>query len=149
MFYFLLSFLVFQIACEDSTPSESPPVQAAATEVPPAQKPATNSRFDPLQGKSLPEVCSADGLLLIKWPYTKIQNEFRALCCSEGGLSADADQCEMDWPFSDVPKCDAYDALRNEIFARYGRAFQSKKWQTWFGSTDWRPDLATAASTLK
>ena len=33
--------------------------------------------FDPLQGKTLKQICSANGLLLLKWPYEKIQNDFR------------------------------------------------------------------------
>ena len=142
MFHIFLPLFLLQTACEDSTSSESPsadlePKEAPRVPPPLQQPPVSSSGFDPLQGRSLQEICSANGLLLIKWPYPKIQKEFRTLCCVDGGLSSDAYQCEMDWPFSDVPSCEAYDELRNEIFARYGRAFKTEKWQAVFAATDW------------
>ena len=136
MFHFFLSSIVFQSACEDSTKVESTSVNTEV-EVLPLQKSSANENFDPLQGKSLQEICSANGLLLIKWPYSKVQNEFRVLCCSEEGLSTEDHQCQTDWPFSDVPGCEAYDEMRNEIFARYGRSFKTQKWQQLFAATDW------------
>ena len=36
--------------------------------------------------------------------------------------------CDMDFPFSNVPTCDAYDELRNCIFARFGYVFAKPKW---------------------
>ena len=154
MFFFMLVFGM--IGCGDSTPKETPPKEnpiksSAKPEekpqeqketqktVPPAPKvPSVEKKgFDPLAGKTLSEICEANGLLLIKWPYNKIQAEFPALCCTKGGLSSDNYLCEMDWPFSDVPSCSAYDEMRNEIFARYGRAFKTPKWQKIFGQTDW------------
>jgi len=142
------------IGCGDSTSEEIPklpepkkrsekvpgdtPRDIPAKKTPvPKQPTADKKGFDPLEGKSLKEICSANGLLLIKWPYDKIQSEFKALCCADGGLESDHYQCEMDWPFSDVPSCSAYDELRNEIFARYGRSFKTAKWQKQFGATDW------------
>lgn len=113
---------------EASSPKTTPPPQA---------KVEANEAFDPLKGKTRKEICSADGLLLIKWPYSTIQSDFSSLCCGADGLSSDDYRCEMDWPFSDVPSCSAYDELRNEIFARYGRAFSTQKWQKHFGSTEW------------
>lgn len=146
------------IGCGDSTPKETPPKETPAkvdtpkespkkdvakpevkpqTPKPEAPPTAEKKGFNPLDGKPLKEICEADGLLLIKWPYEKIQAEFSALCCTEGGLSSDDYRCELDWPFSDVPSCSAYDEMRNEIFARYGRAFKTPKWQKTFGATDW------------
>ena len=93
--------------------------------------------FDPLEGRTLKDICSSTGLSLIKWPYATLQENFTKLCCTTGGLEEGSMECELDWPFSDVPSCSAYDELRNEIFARYGRAFSGKQWQQTFGSTDW------------
>ena len=147
------TFLFGLIGCGDSAPKETPPKAEApkeASKKAPAQsqvKPqatkttpppvAEKKGFDPLDGRTLKEICEADGLLLIKWPYAKIQSEFSTLCCTAGGLSSDDYRCELDWPFSDVPSCSAYDEMRNEIFARYGRAFKTPKWQKTFGATDW------------
>ncbi|MBN1492241.1 MAG: YARHG domain-containing protein, partial [Phycisphaerae bacterium] len=48
---------------------------------------------------------------------------------------------EMDFPFNDVPSCDAYDELRNCIFARFGYVFSKPKWQKQFGKLPWyKPD---------
>lgn len=100
-----------------------------------------NKTFDPLEGKSLKDICSATGLSLIKWPYATLQENFTKLCCTTGGLeeglAEGSMECDLDWPFSDVPSCSAYDELRNEIFARYGRGFSGKQWQQTFGATDW------------
>ena len=143
----LLGFGFSLMGCGDSTPKESPETKTTSKQVSeksPRERPAKKNPvqeqvaaekkgFDPLKDKSLQEICSANGLLLIKWPYDKIQEEFKTLCCTKGGLAADNYQCEMDWPFSDVPSCSAYDELRNEIFARYGRAFKTPKWQKYVG----------------
>lgn len=151
--FFMLVFGI--IGCGDSTPKETPPKEPPQQEnpkpeakpqvqkevkkadPPPPEAPVEKKGFDPLAGKKLSEICEADGLLLIKWPFDQIQSEFSALCCIEGGLSSDNYLCEMDWPFSDVPSCSAYDEIRNEIFARYGRAFKTPKWQETFTKTDW------------
>tara|TARA_B100000683_G_C12414482_1_gene525238 strand:+ start:495 stop:1073 length:579 start_codon:yes stop_codon:yes gene_type:complete len=146
------------IGCGESAPKETPPKETPQKAEPPqeaskkeAAKPEAKPQpqkteasavvekkgFNPLDGKTLKEICEADGLLLIKWPYAKIQSEFSALCCTKDGLSSDDYRCEMDWPFSDVPSCSAYDEMRNEIFARYGRAFKTPKWQKTFGATNW------------
>ena len=148
-----LSFLLGLIGCGDSPPKETPPKAEAPKEAPkkaPAQSqvqpqatktvppPAVEKKgFDPLEGKTLKDICESSGLLLIKWPFEQIQSEFSALCCTTGGLSSDDFLCMLDWPFSDVPSCSAYDEMRNEIFARYGRAFKTPKWQKTFGATDW------------
>ena len=93
--------------------------------------------YDPLAGKTLAEICMSDSLLLIKWPYDQIQQDYNALCCTDGGLPEDHERCIMDWPSSDVMACDGYDEMRNSIFARYGRSFKTQKWQQSFSKTDW------------
>lgn len=90
---------------------------------------------DPIAGKSLAEICSSNGLSLIRWSFKDRQTKQTELCCVEGGLSAE--ECELDWPSPDVPSCGIYDELRNEIFARYGREFKTEQWKTFFSSQDW------------
>jgi hypothetical protein len=96
-----------------------------------------NSIYDPLTGKSLLEICQSDALSLIKWSFEERQSKSNELCCIEGGFPEDAIECMLDWPSSDVPSCSIYDEMRNGIFARYGRSFQTKKWKDHFASKDW------------
>jgi len=57
--------------------------------------------------------------------------------------------CEMDFPFSDVPVCDAYDELRNCVYARFGYVFAKPKWQQQFGKLPWyKPDPAFTEAKL-
>ena len=158
--FILVSFLIptlFTIGCGESETSESPvsksstiqqdqqktsPIDAKSISSTDKEQDIQPSKaFDPLEGKSLKEICSATGLSLIKWPYATLQENFTKLCCTTGGLeeglAEGSMECQLDWPFSDVPSCSAYDELRNEIYARYGRAFSGKQWQQTFGSTDW------------
>jgi hypothetical protein len=117
---------------------EAPPAQAKAKSAPKENPQAAEAKqYDPLAGKKLAEVCVSDSLLLIKWPFDKVQSDFNALCCVEGGVPEDYDGCIMDWPSSDVMACDGYDHMRNAIFARYGRAFKTPAWQKTFSKTDW------------
>jgi hypothetical protein len=49
--------------------------------------------------------------------------------------------CEIDFPWSDVPSCDAYDELCNCLYARFGYVFSKPKWQEQFGKQPWyKPD---------
>lgn len=49
--------------------------------------------------------------------------------------------CELDYPFSDVPDCKAWDHMRNGIYARFGYPFKKKKWRELFQKYAWyRPD---------
>lgn len=105
------------------------PIVKAATKV---------KKLDPLEGKSLSEICSSNSLSLIKWSFEELQSNFASLCCKEGGLDPNNSMsCELDWPFSDVPACSEYDLMRNEIYARYGREFKSDKWKKAFGARSW------------
>lgn len=98
---------------------------------------ATALAFDPLEGLSQKEICSADELLLMRYSFETIQRDFKLLCCTAEGLGETDDRCMMDWPFNDVPSCKAYDVMRNRIFARYGYAFQSEEWSRYFASVPW------------
>ena len=146
MFYGYVVGGILFMACGESQPQKSkkegqPNAEKPSPKITPLPKSQAKAEisgvFDPVKGKKRKEICSADGLLLIQWPYSKIQAEFTDLCCGAEGLSSDDYRCEMDWPFSDVPSCSAYDDMKNEIFARYGRAFSTPKWQKHFGATDW------------
>ena len=67
------------------------------------------------------------------------ERQAKTECCSDSMSEDDRMtlNCELDWPSSDVPGCSMYDEMRNEIFARYGRAFKTPKWQETFKKTDW------------
>jgi uncharacterized protein len=57
--------------------------------------------------------------------------------------------CEIDFPWSDVPSCDAYDELRNCIYARFGYVFSKTKWQEQFGKQPWyKPDPSFTEAKL-
>ena len=101
--------------------------------------------FDPLAGKTLSEICLSNGLSLIKWSFAHRQSNKNELCCGPDGLAEDDMECMLDWPFSDVPSCSAYDDMRNAIYAHYGRSFKTEKWKKHFASQDWytpRPDYS-------
>ena len=132
-------FLLFVLGCssakEEKTLSPDSKSDAVGSEQPKQKSPATTAP-NPLQGKSLAEICENDELALIKWSFASLVNDFAGLCCKPGGLQDDA-RCELDWPSSDVPSCDIYDEMRNGIFARYGYPFSSAKWQKTFAEKPW------------
>ena len=150
---FLTYVLLF--ACGDA-PTKSEPAETKAVEQKPIdqkqvdqkkpkvelkpKKDATvnsNKAFNPLAGKSVYEICASAGLSLIQWSFdVRQQND---VCCGDERTDQEREDlsCELDWPSSDVPSCDMYDEMRNEIFARYGRAFKTPKWQKYFGKTSW------------
>lgn len=130
---------VLALACGSSDEAEQPPVPQEID--PEMERP--NPPADPLAGKSLKEICEDTGLQLVKWDFDALQADFRGLCCGPDGL-VDEPWCELDWPFSDVPSCDAYDGMRNHVFARYGYDFQDARWEKEFEGRDWyvqRPDF--------
>ncbi len=92
---------------------------------------------DPVAGRTLAVICADDGLAMIRFPYSTLQGEFAKVCCGPGGLPADDGRCELDWPFSDVPECAAYDELRNRIYAHYGYPFKDERWVKAYGSQAW------------
>lgn len=93
--------------------------------------------FDPLLGKSLYEICKSRGLSLIKWSYD--ERRAKKECCSNKLTSEQKEDifCDMDWPFGDVPRCSGYDAMRNEIYAQYGKVFSSERLQIYFETKSW------------
>ena len=120
--------ITWAIACA-SGPEERPEPQPATA---PEPSPVPVGEFppppDPLKGKSLAQICDDDTLALIKFSFSDLQSDFAGVCCGDGGLKDDM-RCELDWPFSDVPPCTAYDDLRNGIFMHYGYPFNSPEWR--------------------
>jgi len=91
---------------------------------------------DPLLGQGRNQVCKSDALLLIKHPVAELENTgWTKFCCGDNPVFEG--RCELDWPSSDVPSCDLWDDLRNQIYARYGYPFQGKKWQAWADKQAW------------
>lgn len=116
-----------------AAPSSSAPAPAAS---PPSAAPAAAGKVDPLAGRSKKEICLDHGLAMIQWSWDDLRSNFDGLCCGPDALNGE-DICQFDWPFSDVPTCDAYDYLRNQIYARYGYPFKDKQWQEAFGTQPW------------
>ncbi len=96
-----------------------------------------NTSFNPLQGKSLYDICASNSLSLIKWSYQDRQGKEE--CCSDKMTEEQKMEllCEMDWPSSDIPSCSSYDTMRNEIYAQYGRRFSTDKCKKYFSKTSW------------
>lgn len=90
---------------------------------------------NPLAGLTDAQVCASDELLLLRYPFADLQGgACQKVCCA---VDPEHRCCVLDWPFSDVPSCDAYAELRNGIFARYGYPFKDPKWQARFGREAW------------
>ena len=107
-------------------PSHAPP-EATPSAVP----------VDPISNTSREQVCKSDALLLIKHPIADLENSgWTQFCCGENPVF-EGGRCEIDWPSSDVPVCDIWDDMRNQIYARYGYPFKSEKWQAWASKQAW------------
>lgn len=130
--FVLVNLAVLALACGGSDEAEQPPVPQELD----AELERPNPPADPLAGKSTRELCEDQGLMLIKWEFEALQADFKGICCGPDGLQ-DEPWCELDWPFSDVPPCDAYDGMRNHIYARYGYDFQDPRWEQEFERRDW------------
>jgi len=154
----------FLMACADSTVSEPPaPVPAPAPAPAPEPEPRKERKHgkgagrdagkraptdgdpqpripatgipDPLAGLGTAQICSSNTLLMVKYPFASLQKgKCAELCCA-----TDPEHwcCGMDWPFNDVPPCDTYSHLRNELFSRYGYPFDSAEWKNAFDDTSW------------
>jgi hypothetical protein len=92
--------------------------------------PAATTPVATWQPQSLP-ACS-DVALLVKYDYAYVQQNICALCGKTDPMF-----CEMDWPANDVPACSDFDAMRNGIYAYYGRAFETEKWKAHFAAQSW------------
>jgi len=121
--------------------SDTTPVRAVVTEAksPAAVTPAIASKPG-LNAETCGDACS----LLTLYSYDELAANACKICKKH-----DKTFCEMDFPFSDVPSCDAYDELRNCIFARFGYVFAKPKWQQQFGKLPWyKPDPAFTEAKL-
>lgn len=89
--------------------------------------------------------CSEDAFLLTQYSYANLQAGGYCKLCR----AFDENACDLDWPFSDVPSCKAYDEIRNGIFAFYGRTFESEEWRAFFAAKPWyKPDPAFTEERL-
>ena len=134
----LLAALSTLLGCStaDSEPRaelsvQAPAVEAGSAALPVLAKPA------PLRDKTRAEICTTDALLLIKYPIGQLENTgWTTFCCGADPVYDDG-RCELDWPSSDVPDCSIWDELRNQVYARHGYPFTSKKWQAWATAQSW------------
>jgi hypothetical protein len=143
--------LVLACASGDDAPTKKKPGrlgEASRSQAPPA----------PLEGRSRRQICSDPSLALVKWSFERLQGDFSGTCCGEGGLPDDSLECSLDWPFNDVPQCEAWARMRNGIYARHGYPFKEGKWRTEFERKSWytrREDFepgwlgATAAANIQ
>ena len=129
---FLILFFTISCASENQ---ESTVVQNPST-LKKKSTQAPSEPFDPLVGKDLRDICSSYFLSLIKWRFAELQSNFNELCCTKEGLNSDL-PCGLEWPFSDVPSCSAYDELQQGIYASYGRPFDSAHWKKRFAEESW------------
>lgn len=110
---------------------------------------------EPVASLGMQEVCNDEALLLLKYGWDDLRGDlFKKVCCVKGALGKDDGRCEdFDWPSSDMPECDYFDTIRNDIFARYGFIFKEAKWlkryseQAWYTpradfDASWMPAIA-------
>ena len=68
---------------------------------------------------------------MVKFDFDNLQSgKCHQACCVHG--AEDHWCCSLDWPFSDVPGCDAYAYMRNGLYSRYGYPFSEPKWRDEF-----------------
>jgi formylglycine-generating enzyme required for sulfatase activity len=114
-------------------PAAPAPGAPAASPAPPAGKPELSA-----------QTCGDPCALLTLYAYDDLAANACKICKKH-----DRTFCEMDFPFSDVPSCDAYDELRNCVYARFGYVFSKPKWQQQFGKMPWyKPDPAFTEAKL-
>lgn len=74
--------------------------------------------------------------LLTRYSFDELVTRVCKLC-----KKYDDTYCTLDFPWNDVPACDAYDELRNCLYARFGYVFAKSKWQKQFAGQPWyKPD---------
>ncbi|MCB9670469.1 MAG: YARHG domain-containing protein [Alphaproteobacteria bacterium] len=131
------------LACGGPAPVAAPDVHEAPALPEPAPTPDPEPApapvsGDPLAGLSDKEICGSDALLLIRHDYADLASGgYHKLCCGPGMLGEDEGMCGLDWPFNDVPSCEAWASMRNAVFARYGYVFTKEKWQKRFEGQPW------------
>jgi formylglycine-generating enzyme required for sulfatase activity len=122
--------------------SDTTPVRATAVETKPAAEAKTSaaSAKPGLGAESCGDPCA----LLTLYSYDELTKNACKLC-----KKYDDTFCEMDFPFNDVPSCDAYDELRNCVYARFGYVFSKPKWQEQFSKASWyKPDPSFSEAKL-
>jgi formylglycine-generating enzyme required for sulfatase activity len=125
--------------------SDTSPVRALANAAPAATAPAGTS-LAASAGKPAAneQICGDACALLTLYAYDDLVANACKIC-----KKYDKMFCGMDFPFGDVPACDAYDELRNCVFARYGYVFSKPQWQQRFAKLPWyKPDPAFTEAKL-
>jgi formylglycine-generating enzyme required for sulfatase activity len=118
-------------SASDGTPVRTPVVEA---------KPKAAAGKPGLDAATCGDACA----LLTRYDYDDLVANACKLC-----KKYDDTFCEMDFPWNDVPACDAYDELRNCIFARFGYVFSKAKWREQFGKLPWyKPDPSFTEAKL-
>lgn len=118
---------------------------------PQAKIPARGT-FDPLEGVTKREWCHEEVLMLLKFPVEDLESSKgpRQDCCDT--FPDLREQCEMDWPWNDVPSCEEWAWYRNAILARYGYPFDEAQWKKEFGNEPYytrRDDFETSWMTAE
>jgi formylglycine-generating enzyme required for sulfatase activity len=116
-----------------ASPAPAAPAPATTSPAPPAAKPGLDA-----------QACGDPCALLTLYAYDDLVANACKLC-----KKYDTTFCEMDFPFNDVPACDAYDELRNCVYAHFGYVFAKPKWQRQFSKMPWyKPDPAFTEAKL-
>jgi hypothetical protein len=116
-----------------ASPAPAAPAPATTSPAPPAAKPGLDA-----------QTCGDPCALLTLYAYDDLVANACKLC-----KKYDTTFCEMDFPFNDVPACDAYDELRNCVYAHFGYVFAKPKWQQQFSKMPWyKPDPAFTEAKL-
>jgi hypothetical protein len=128
-------------SANDATPVRS--LAVAETTVKPPAPPAATASAAGKPGLDA-ATCGDPCALLTLYPYDELVKNACRICKKH-----DKTFCETDFPFSDVPACEAYDELRNCIYARFGYVFSKPKWQRQFGKLPWyKPDPSFTEAKL-
>jgi formylglycine-generating enzyme required for sulfatase activity len=120
--------------------SQNPSSMAAGKPSASAAPPAMSQAKPVLDAEMCADACS----LLTRYAYDFLIENACSIC-----KKYDRTYCGMSFPVNDVPSCDAYDELRNCIYARFGYVFAKPKWQQQFGKLPWyKPDPAFTEAKL-
>ena len=125
--------------------NDASPVRALADPAPATTAPAVSSSAAAAGKPAVNEqICGDACALLTLYAYDDLVANACKLCKRHDKMF-----CGMDFPFGDVPTCDAYDELRNCLFARFGYVFGKPQWQQRFAKLPWyKPDPAFTEAKL-
>ena len=122
--------------CAKSANDATPVRATVAADARPAEAKAPSATAAASKPGLSAETCGDACALLTLYSYDELASDACKLC-----KKYDNTFCEMDFPFNDVPSCDAYDELRNCVYARFGYVFSKPKWQQQFSKMPWyKPD---------